>query len=200
MSAEACSLALSSSALPTSTNPSSMAGSSKKVFQPRPGSPAAMQLTPKLALAPSPTRVLMSGAPLRHALHPSTSSSRPGPVPVAADVFACDDVPAACHLTRHQSQQTCCFWCRKELSVNCACLMLSAQSICQIHRTMHNSIVCRFLAAGSSTTQQQQERQRKQIQHHELLSVCLPTRLVVWCQDGKHAQKVMHARQYMTRV
>jgi len=57
-----------------------MAGSSKKVFHPRLGSPAAMQLTPKLALAPRPTRVLMSGAPLRQAFHPSTSSSRPGPV------------------------------------------------------------------------------------------------------------------------
>lgn len=60
MSDVARSLARSSSARPTSTKPSSMAGSSKKVRQPSAGTAAATQLTPNDATAPKPTSVFMS--------------------------------------------------------------------------------------------------------------------------------------------
>jgi len=59
--------------------PSSMAGSSKNVFQPSLGIRAATQLTPKEAVAPKPTRVFMSGRLAAKLLKPSTMMSRPGP-------------------------------------------------------------------------------------------------------------------------
>eukprot|EP00955_Chlamydomonas_euryale_P101297 365335-Chlamydomonas_euryale.AAC.8 len=61
---------------------------SKNVFQPRCGSAAATQLTPKLAAAPSPTSVFMSGRPAPSAAKPDARMSRPGPSSAATDSAA----------------------------------------------------------------------------------------------------------------
>jgi hypothetical protein len=59
--------------------PSSMAGSSKNVFQRSAGKAAATQLTAKEAVAPKPTRLFMSGRPADNACQPLLMMSRPGP-------------------------------------------------------------------------------------------------------------------------
>ena len=103
-SEEAASLARSSRALPSSTQPSSMAGSSKKVGQPREGSPVATQLTAKLAQAPRATRLFMSGDPRQAATHPFCTMSLPGP---AHSVFSLDAHPQQ-HTKRHTERKAEC--------------------------------------------------------------------------------------------
>mmetsp|Transcript_4983 Transcript_4983/g.12142 ORF Transcript_4983/g.12142 Transcript_4983/m.12142 type:complete len:259 (-) Transcript_4983:542-1318(-) len=88
MSEDAASLARSSSVLPRSTTPRSIAGSSKKVGHPSAGSAAAAQLMPKDATAPRPTKEFMSGAPLMRPRHPSRRICRPGPSKAAAETPA----------------------------------------------------------------------------------------------------------------
>lgn len=64
---------------PIANPPSSIAGSSKNVFQRSAGSPAATQLTAKEAVAPRPTKLFMSGRPADSACQPLVMMSRPGP-------------------------------------------------------------------------------------------------------------------------
>ena len=79
MSLLACTLALSSTARPSSTKASSITGSSKKAGHPREGRSTAAELTAKEEKAPNPTRVFMLGRPLLRLLHPSASRLRAGP-------------------------------------------------------------------------------------------------------------------------
>jgi hypothetical protein len=71
------SFARSSSVRPSSTTPSSIAGSSKKVAQPSCGRNAAAELTPSAETAPTATSVFMSGRRARSAVTPSERMLRP---------------------------------------------------------------------------------------------------------------------------
>ena len=92
MSLVALSLARSSTALPSSTNASSITGSSKNVGHPSLGSITAAVLMPKDASAPRDTSVFMLGPPLLNEFHPSTNISRPGPNMANSDSPACTGV------------------------------------------------------------------------------------------------------------
>mmetsp|Transcript_17009 Transcript_17009/g.50756 ORF Transcript_17009/g.50756 Transcript_17009/m.50756 type:complete len:229 (-) Transcript_17009:1081-1767(-) len=72
-------LARCSRVRPSSTNASSIAGSSKNVPHASFGAAAATHDTPYAAHAPIATSEFMSGAPRRSAHHPSVMISRPGP-------------------------------------------------------------------------------------------------------------------------
>jgi hypothetical protein len=73
-------LARASSALPSSTNASSMTGSSRnEVPKPRPGTSADSAPTENDVVLPTATRLFMLGLPCRSELKPSASRARPGP-------------------------------------------------------------------------------------------------------------------------
>lgn len=76
---EAASFARSSSDLPSSTQPRSIAGSSKNVGQPSDGMHIAKLLMAKLAHAPRATKLFMSGRLCSIDCQPLVTISRPGP-------------------------------------------------------------------------------------------------------------------------
>mmetsp|Transcript_32008 Transcript_32008/g.82903 ORF Transcript_32008/g.82903 Transcript_32008/m.82903 type:complete len:347 (-) Transcript_32008:47-1087(-) len=118
MSDDAASLARSSSVLPSSTTPISIAGSSKKVGHPRAGSPAATQLMPNAATAPIPTSEFMSGAPSRNARKPSTRIWRPGPSSAAVARPACTGVEPSSFSQPGAPGKKWQMWCRKHVDAS----------------------------------------------------------------------------------
>mmetsp|Transcript_13659 Transcript_13659/g.29142 ORF Transcript_13659/g.29142 Transcript_13659/m.29142 type:complete len:314 (-) Transcript_13659:1157-2098(-) len=93
MSEEACSLARSSTARPSSTKASSITGSSKNVGHPSLGTATATALMVKEAIAPRETRVFMLGVPRVRLFQPSMSVCRPGPSSANTDRIACAFIP-----------------------------------------------------------------------------------------------------------